>query len=128
TLCVLCASAANSSAQLPPPGKPIPDADRQELEQAVQQLATAITVLQRELATKPDLLDLLPDVQIYHKAVDWPLRFNEPLDLAKARAALAEGMKRARLLREGKAPWLTAGGVRAYLSRIDNSIQPYLVA
>jgi pimeloyl-ACP methyl ester carboxylesterase len=127
-LCVLCVSAVNSSAQLPPAGKEIPAEDRQELEQGAGQLATVIGVLRKELDAKPDLLALLPDVQIYHKAVDWPLRYKEPLDVAKARAALAEGVKRARSLREGKPYWLTTGGARAYVSKIDNSIQPYLVA
>src|SRR5689334_21391706 len=97
-LCVLCAFAAISSGQLPPVGKEIPPADRKELEESLGQLANVINVLKRELATKPNLLDLLPDVQIYHKAVDWPLRYQEPLDVAKARAALDAGMKRARSL------------------------------
>ena len=127
-LCVLCVLAVTSSAQLPPPGKEIPPADRTELEQGVVQLSTVIGVLQRELAAKPELLALLPDVQIYHKAVDWPLRYRELLDVKKAQAALAEGVKRARSLREGKAPWLAAGGARAYVSKIDGSVQPYLVA
>jgi pimeloyl-ACP methyl ester carboxylesterase len=130
-LCALCGFAATPTlaASIPPTGNDdkIPAADRKHLEEGVAQLAKEIDALKLSLKSKPNLLALLPDVQIYHKAVDWPLRFHELIDLKKAQAALAHGMERAKLLREGKAPWLTTGGVRAYVSRIDGSIQPYLL-
>ena len=50
-------------------------------------MGNVIRLLEKELAAKPALLALLPDVQIYHKAVDWPLRYHEVIDVKKARAA-----------------------------------------
>src|SRR5262249_51459870 len=94
------------------------------------------------LKGKPALLDLLPDVQVYHKAVDWALRYNEffgtketptakeltsKKEVAIARALLKQGMERAAQLKEGKPAWPTQTGlvVRGYVSKIDGSVQPY---
>jgi pimeloyl-ACP methyl ester carboxylesterase len=118
----------SDAASIPPSGTPIPAEDRARLEEGVTQLGNVIRLLEKELVHKPDLLALMPDVQIYHKAVNWPLRFNEPLDVKKAQAALTAGMDRARQLKQGQTPWLATGGVRAYASKIDGSIQPYLVS
>lgn len=115
------------SAVMPPPGNEIPAADRKLLEDGAAALGREIESLRKSLAGKPELLALLPDVQIYHKAVDWPLRYRELIDVKKAKAALATGMERAKALAAGNAPWLTAGGPRAYVSSIDGSIQPYVV-
>src|SRR5690348_13914156 len=88
-LFLLCAAAVNSFAALPPaPKTPLPAAERQELAQAADALAKQIDALAVDLKGKPDLLALLPDVRIYHKAVDWPLRYGEIIDTKKARAAL----------------------------------------
>ena len=62
---------------IPPPGIAIPDTDRDELEKGVSELRKQIESLHADLSGKPALLDLLPDAQIYHKAVDWALRYNE---------------------------------------------------
>ena len=82
------------------------------------------------LKAKPDLLALLPDVQIYDKAVRWALSHNEFFnvrEVAVAKKLLEQGLARAEQLRDGKAPWNTATGlvVRGYVSRIDGSVQPY---
>lgn len=129
-LCALCVSAVSPlhAATMPPPGNEIAAADRQSLGNQVDALAKKIEALKDTLKDKPDLLALLPDVQIYQKAVDWPLRYHELLDVKKARAALAHGEERAAQLKEGKTPWIQTGGVRAYISKIDGSIQPYLLA
>jgi dienelactone hydrolase len=112
--------------QVPPPGVAIPDADRKELEAGVAELGREIEAIDRDARARP----LLPDVEVFHKAVDWPLRYNEFFDVkqvATARALLAEGMARAKALRGGQAPWTTATGlvVRGYRSRVDGSAQPY---
>jgi hypothetical protein len=75
---------------------------------------------------------LLPDVAVFHKAVDWALRHDEfmaPKDVAYARTLLARGTQRAAQLRAGQAPWLDATGVilRGHRSRLDGSVQPYAV-
>lgn len=112
---------------LPPAGNEIAAADRRELTDGAAALGRDIEALAGELKSKPDLLALLPDVRIYHKAVDWPLRYGEPIDVKKARAALATAKERIAQLRQGSAPWVTAGGARAYVSRIDGSVQPYVL-
>jgi hypothetical protein len=127
-LCVLCVSAVNSLAALPPtPKTPLPATERQELAQAADALAKQIDALAADLKDKPELLALLPDVRIYHKAIDWPLRYNEIIDVKRARAALKTAQDRIAQLKDGKAPWVTSGGFRAYVSKIDGSIQPYLL-
>ena len=115
---------------IPPPGVVVPDSDRQALEAGVEELAKQIDGLRESLKAKPNLLALLPDVQIYDKAVRWAISHNEFYQLrevAIAKKLLAQGLERAGQLREGKAPWDMATGlvVRGYISRIDGSIQPY---
>jgi len=116
--------------RVPPPGIKIPSPDRAELEAGVAELGKDIESLRTSLKSKPALLDLLPDVQVYHKAVDWALRYDEfykTNESQVARTLLEQGQERARALREGKAPWTTATGlvVRGYRSKIDGSVQPY---
>ena len=110
--------------QIPPPGVAIPDKDRAELEAGVKQLGAEIDALKSKHA------DLLPDVQIYHKAVDWALRYNEFFNVKEVPAAkelLRIGAERAKQLAEGKPAWTTATGLvpRGYRSKVDGSIQPY---
>ena len=118
--------------RLPPAGIAIPDPDRTELTAATAALAANFAALRTELtaAKKTALLALLPDVEIFHKAVDWPLRYDEffsPKEVATARHLLAVGRERIAALRSGKAPWLDATGlvVRGYRSKLDDSVQPY---
>jgi Prolyl oligopeptidase family len=116
--------------RIPPPGVSIPDESRTELSEGVTKLAGEIDALRTSLSKQPELLAVLPDVQIFHKAVDWALRYNEFFrtnEVDTARNQLKEGFARAAALREGKAPWTTATGlvVRGYVSKIDGSIQPY---
>lgn len=120
--------------QVPPPGKKLAEADRQELMAGAEVLGKEIAALK----SKPALLDLLPDVEIFHNAVHYALTYDEFFkdpdkktgqhpEVNAARKLLQLGMERAKHLREGKAPWTAATGlvVRGYLSRIDGSVQPY---
>src|SRR6267378_1903322 len=68
-----CFTPACAADRLPPPGITIPDTDRQELSAGVAALRKDIHALAEELSAKPQLLDLLPDVEIFYKAVDWAL-------------------------------------------------------
>ena len=115
---------------IPPPGIPIPDADRAALTAEVAALRKEIDALRVALKAKPALLALLPDVMIFHKSVDWALRYDEffePKHLDAARQQLALGRQRAQELREGHPSWNSATGlvVRGYISKIDGSVQPY---
>lgn len=115
--------------QLPPVGIPIPESEQTALRTAVDELAREVEAL-RAAHLEASLARLLPDVEIYIKAVDWVLRyreFHDPREFKTARELLEEGRARARALREGKAPWTQRTGlvVRAFRSRIDGSLQPY---
>jgi hypothetical protein len=114
-----------ASTRVPPPGIAIAEKDRAELRAGADALAQEINLLRPSRQR-----ELLPDVEIYHKAVDWALRYDEfyrSNEVGLARALLKQGTERAKQLRDGKPAWLTATGlvVRGYLSKIDGSIQPY---
>ena len=121
---------AENVRRVPPPGIKISDADREELQSGAAQLGREIEAVRSELKAKPALLSLLPDVQIYHKAVQGALTYDEFFrtnEVRSARQLLQQGAERVAQLRQGQTPWITATGlvVRGYLSRIDGSVQPY---
>ena len=121
---------ADKVRRVPPPGVVIAATDRAELKEGADQLARELDTLRIELKSKPALLELLPDAQIYHKAVSWALDYDEFFksnEVQVARTLLKQGRERVQSLREGQAPWLAATGlvVRGYASRIDDSVQPY---
>jgi len=116
--------------RVPPLGVAIPDNDRKELEAGVTALRNEINSLTHEPRLSPELRALLPDVEIFEKAVDWALKYNEFYNVKQvetAKALLAEGNARAKALHSSQAPWTTATGlvVRGYRSLIDGSVQPY---
>ena len=134
TTCALADGPADNVAdkvrRIPPPGVAISESDRAELNESAAKLAKEIEALRGELKSKPALLELLPDVEIFHKAVDWALRYDEfyrSNEAGLARALLKQGMERARQLHDGKPTWLNATGlvVRGYISKSDGSVQPY---
>lgn len=115
---------------VPPPGVAVPDADRARLTEDLKKLRSAIDDAAKAQAKNPQLADLLPDIEIYHKAVDWALRYNEVHKLGELKSAdelIAEGLQRAEQFKAGQAPWTKQKGlvVRAYRSKIDGSVQPY---
>lgn len=116
--------------RIPPAGTAIADADRSELRQETDRLGAAVETLRASLTKKPALLQLLPDVEVYHKAVDWALRYDEFFrtnEVTAARELLRTGLARAASLEQGQAPWTSQTGlvVRGYRSRIDDSVQPF---
>jgi hypothetical protein len=115
---------------VPPPGVEIPAADRDALTQGATELKQLIEDAKKAQAKNSQLANLLPDVEIFHKSVDWALRynyFNKPTETKAAHEQLAEGKKRAAALKAGTTPWTQQKGlvVRAYRSKIDGSVQPY---
>jgi pimeloyl-ACP methyl ester carboxylesterase len=116
--------------RMPPVGIEVPPAIKAELEKGVSDLSWQIENLKGSLKSKPELLELLPDVQIYCNAVRYALEdniFYRTNDFAVARKLLEEGIERARSLGNGQTPWTSATGlvVRGYLSKLDGSVQPY---
>lgn len=101
---------------------------RQEFEGALKSLGEQI----EQLRARPDarIAELLPDVEIFSRAVGDALTYQEFFDAKEfesARQLLAEGRERAANLAQGRAPWTTQPGlvVRGYVSRLDGSVQPY---
>jgi len=89
-----------------------------------------ITIARHNLQAKPEMLALLPDVMIFHKAVDWALRYDEFFNVkqvATAKKLLELGNQRLSELKAGQPSWISATGLvpRGYLSKIDGSVQPY---
>src|SRR6266446_10513395 len=62
---------------VPRKGATIAAEDRQQLEDGVARLGSEIDALRKEFKTKPAQLALLPDVQIFHNAVRYALRYDE---------------------------------------------------
>ncbi|QDT49548.1 Prolyl oligopeptidase family protein [Symmachiella dynata] len=113
---------------VPRPGIEVPDEDRQQLKAGLSELNSLIAQLKGK--KDPLAVELLPDVEIYHRAVSDALTYNEffaPGDIAAAKELLVTGTERATQLLKGNAPWTTKTGlvVRGYRSRIDHSAQPY---
>ena len=125
--------ADNSAANVrpvPPPGVEIPAAEREALTKGAAELKQLIADAKKAQEKNPKLADLLPDVEIFHKSVDWALRYNYYNKATETKSAfeqIAEGKKRAEALKADDAPWTRQKGlvVRAYRSKIDGSIQPY---
>lgn len=114
--------------RIPRPGIDVPSADRQMLESRLKELAVAIGKLRAR--NDQQTAELLPDILIFHRAVDTALAHNEFFskgDLTKAKRLLAVGQLRAEQLLAGDAPWTRQTGlvVRGYLSKIDHTVQPY---
>lgn len=102
--------------------------DRKALEAGLAALTAALADL--DAKQDPKLADLRPDVEIFRKAVADALEFRElfaPEDVRKATRLLVEGRRRAEQLLGGSAPWTRQSGlvVRGYVSKIDDSVQPY---
>ena len=120
------AAAAAAVKPVPPPGITLADTDNKPLESGLAQLRKSIAQLQQI----PSAAALLPDIEIYERAVHYALTFNEffkPDEVWKAQELLRRGQTRAEALLKGNAPWTTQTGlvVRGYRSRIDDSVQPY---
>ena len=116
--------------RVPAVGIEIPEDTRLALRERTDALGQAIDQLRGQFTETPPLLRFLPDVQVYHKAVDWALRdqlFFKESQFKTAEELLAEGTERAKQLANGKTPWTRQPGliVRGYISRLDGSVQPY---
>ncbi len=114
--------------RVPKLGIEVPADRKAKLEAGLKQLDDKITALKAKKDAKA--AELLPDVEIYFKAIHDALVYQEFFDakeLDPADKILAAGIERADQLAKGEAPWTTATGlvVRGYVSKIDGSVQPY---
>ena len=120
----------DSVPRIPARGVAVSTGDKIILEAGIAALGKEIEALKIELKSKPDLLELLPDVQIYYNAARYALTYDEFFNVREietAKKLLEQGQERATDLRQGKTPWTTQTGTvaRGYLSEIDGSVQPY---
>jgi len=105
------------------------EVERLLIQQRADALGERIEALRRAGADG----DLLADVEIYHKAVVWllgdPEEFHRKIYSHDALLVAAAGIERAEALAKGEHPWTSERGLvaRAYRSRVDGSVQPYLV-
>jgi hypothetical protein len=131
TCCVSSSGAEREVRPIPPPGLAIGDTERAELTGEVNRLDDELAALRHDLQSKPALLRLLSDIEIFKKAVRYALDHNEfhnpTNEVPAARALLRSALERAAQLRSGNPSWLSATGlvVRGYVSKIDGSVQPY---
>lgn len=114
--------------QIPPPGIDVRSEDRTRLQAQLDDLHEQMATLERR--DDEFVQSLLPDVEIFARAVDQALRFNEMFseaDIKRAGVLLEEGSRRADLLADGKSPWTQQKGlvVRGFRSRLDDTVQPY---
>lgn len=117
---------------IPPKGIDVPEADLKELKAGLAELKTELDALPAALAGKPALLELIPDAEVYHKAVRYAVEYGEffnPKEVSNAKGMLKDGLDRAKELKAGTPSWPTATGVvvRGYRSTIDGSAQPYVL-
>ncbi len=119
-----------SKGTTPPPGIEVPAADAAELKSGLDALGKDIDAVRRSANGNANRLALLPDVEVFHKAVRYALQYNEffnPKEIAAAKAQLKLGQDRVKEVKEGKSSWVSATGplILGYISRIDGSVQPY---
>ncbi|HUG20045.1 MAG TPA: prolyl oligopeptidase family serine peptidase [Planctomycetaceae bacterium] len=120
---------AENVRRIPKLGVEVSDEDRAELNSGLKDLQSMIEHLQ---GGQVSAARLLPDVEIYYRAVRDALEYQEffdPREVIAASNLLLTGKSRAAALLMGKAPWQTETGavIRGYRSKIDHSAQPYAV-
>jgi len=74
--------------------------------------------------------DWVADARVFEKGVTWALRYETtlaPKDLDLVNKSLARGLQRAEALAAGKTTWASRKGkvLRAFVSMVDGSVQPY---
>ena len=126
----LLAQATPTVKQAPPPGITVPAGEATELATELDRLGVTIERLRAAGASKPAVLTLLPDIEVFHKAVRYALQWGEFFkqeEIASARKQLALAEERVQALEAARPDWVGATGpvVRGYRSNIDGSVQPY---
>jgi dienelactone hydrolase len=113
----------------PPPPQKLDEQTTLKINAKLENLRGIVTSLRKQGLPDP----WLSDIEIYLKAATWAVEHNEFPSLATADwtlEALERGTLRARLASSGETPWYNQTGfpvVRAYRSKIDDSLQPYAV-
>jgi dienelactone hydrolase len=113
----------------PPPAVKIDDATRKKIADKTGKLGDELAKLRRKGIGEP----VLAEVEIYHHAAVMIVKHDEFFQKESAAwtlEALDQGLARGKLAVEGDVTWWKTTGrsvVRAYRSRIDESVQPFAV-
>ena len=116
--------------RIPPLGVEVPETEATELRAKLDAVAAEIATLKKELAKSPEFLELIPDVEVFHRAARCALEYQEfqkPAEIKLALAQLDTALERVASLRKKEAPWLKQTGpvVRGFRSKLDGTVQPY---
>ncbi len=116
--------------RIPPLGVEVPETEATELRAKLDAVAAEIATLKKELAKSPEFLELIPDVEVFHRAARCALEYQEfqkPAEIKLALAQLDAALERVASLRKKEAPWLKQTGpvVRGFRSKLDGTVQPY---
>ena len=135
-LCITAVTSADGPAdnkqnqvrRIPALGVEVPAAQQQELEQGLAKLQASLGQLRKSRDAR--IKALIPDVEIYHRAVRCALEYQEffhEREIGTGLNLLKQGQERADQLLKGEAPWTRQTGlvVRGYISKIDQTVQPY---
>ena len=122
--------AVQAQRQIPPAGIDVPDAVQQSLLDELELLNDQIGRLKQQASENATIHRFLPDVEIFAKAVDYAVRYQEfykTNEFQIAQNLLNQGKKRAGQLMAGATPWIKQTGlvVRGYRSKLDDSVQPF---
>ncbi len=121
TCLFLVAAMAAAAAELPSAE------EKQQIEAKMAELSSRV----KALAAKKADPALLADVDIYRKAAEYILKFPDEFATkaftANTLAVLDTGLSRAKELEAGAPSWPNKKGhvIRAYVSKLDGSVQPY---
>jgi predicted esterase len=129
-LVLLSAAAGPVAAQYEPPNAVPPDAAKlKEIDARTDKLKAELTNMRTKGINDP----VYSDVEIYLKAAQWIVKYNEfyTKDAGDwTLAVLDQGLLRASQAQRGESPWLKQTGyavARGYHSAVDSSVQPYAV-
>ena len=114
--------------RIPALGVEVPEKQRAQLEEGLAKLKSSLDQLKKTKDAR--IRSLIPDVEIYHRAVRCALEYQEffhEREIGVGSKLLEQGQERADQLLKGEAPWTTQTGlvVRGYISKIDQTVQPY---
>lgn len=123
-------NSADKVRRVPPYGVTLPEDVRNELNSGVQSLGKNLTTARSRWAKDSQQLRRVADIEIFHKSVDWAVRYGEIFktnEVDSARLQLKTAAERLQALDRGQASWLEISGptVGGYVSRIDGSVQPF---
>lgn len=118
----------NTVRPVPRPGIEVSEDDEVQLTLKLLVLKESLDKLKKRSDARTQAL--VPDVEIFYRAVNDNLTFKEFFsagDIKKAKELLKTGQERAEQLLKGEAPWTAQTGlvVRGYTSRLDGTAQPF---